>query len=197
MKFQSEKTAIDTRQALTAKLVVENLLPNDKILDYGCGTGRNIRYIKDNAQENITIAGCDIMEQLYRNAEKHNKLREQDVCIFLADQVPENEFDIVLNSHVLNVIADDEIKQSVVNNIYKTLKEGGHALIEVRTKKDVEGAKHKVPYGDGWHITKTNTYQEGITKEKMIELVTNAGFTIEEHVFKSNVHYIIVQKLEF
>lgn len=194
MKFKPEKTAIDTRQSLTAKLLVENILPNDKILDYGCGTGRNLRYIKNNSSENITLVGCDIMEQLNYNAEKHNKLREQNICIFPTNQIPENEFDIVLNSHVLNVIPDDDIKQSVVNDIYKTLVEGGHALIEVRTKKDVEGAKYKIPYGDGWHITKTNTYQEGISKNKMIQLVTNAGFKIEEHIFKSNVHYVIVQK---
>lgn len=199
MKFKPEKTAIDTRQSLTAKLVVENIVAGDKVLDYGCGTGRNMRYIKENTPKkeiNTTIVGCDIMEQLENNVEKHNVLREQGMEIFPDTQVPENEFDIVLNSHVLNVIPDDEIKQLVVNNIYRALVDGGHALIEVRTKKDVEGAKYKTPYGDGWHITRTNTYQEGLTVEKMQKLAKNAGFIIEEHVCKSDRHYMIVQKLE-
>ncbi|MGL5715321.1 MAG: hypothetical protein ACRCX2_20050, partial [Paraclostridium sp.] len=113
-------------------------------------------------------------------------------------KVQKNNFNIVLNSHVLNVIESDEIKQAVVNNIYTTLVEGGHALIEVRTKRDVEGAKSKVAHGDGWKIKCKGeyTYQEGITKEKMIQLVTNAGFTIEEHTCNSSSHLIVVQKLE-
>lgn len=196
VEFKPENTAIDTNQSYTAKLIVENILDGDKVLDYGCGTGRNMRYIKNNADvKNIVVEGCDIADQLVRNAHKHEELKKNGMDVFEDVNTPKEKYNIVLNSHVLNVIPSDEIKQLVMNNIYDALVDGGHALIEVRTKSDVEGAKHKVPFGDGWHMTKTNTYQESLTKEKMERLALNAGFVIEEHVFsKSTRHYMIVQK---
>lgn len=195
-QFNPELTAIDTRQSKSAKIIVENILIGDKILDYGCGTGRNMRYIKNNSTATVFVDGCDIADQLIYNKEKHEEIRKMDMQIMLDTEVQENNYDIVLNSHVLNVIESDEIKQAVVNNIYKALKDGGHAIIEVRTKKDVEGAKSKVVHGDGWQIKCKGkyTYQEGITKEKMVQLVTNAGFIIEEHKCNSTEHIIIVQK---
>lgn len=196
VEFKPENTAIDTNQSYTAKMIVENILDGDKVLDYGCGTGRNMRYIKNNSDaRNIVVEGCDIADQLVRNAHKHEELKKNGMDVFEDVNTPKEKYNIVLNSHVLNVIPSDEIKQQVVNNIYDALVDGGHALIEVRTKSDVEGAKHKIPFGDGWHMTKTNTYQESLTKEKMERLALNAGFEIEEHVFsKSTRHYMIVQK---
>ena len=199
VEFKPELTAIDTRQSKSAKMIVENTLAGDKILDYGCGTGRNMRYIQENLKEtNVEIMGCDIADQLKHNKEKHDNVRAMGMQILEDTQIPKNNFNIVLNSHVLNVIESDEIKQAVVNNIYDALVDGGRALIEVRTKKDVEGAKSKVAHGDGLKIKCKGeyTYQEGITKEKMVQLVTNAGFTIEEHTCNSSTHLIIVQKLE-
>lgn len=195
VEFKPENTAIDTNQSHTAKMVVENMLDGDKVLDYGCGTGRNMRYIKNNADvKNIVVEGCDIADQLVRNAHKHEELKKNGMDVFEDVNTPKEKYNIVLNSHVLNVIPSDEIKQLVMNNIYDALVDGGHALIEVRTKSDVEGAKYKVPFGDGWHMTKTNTYQESLTKEKMQMLALNAGFTIEEHFCKSTRHYMILQK---
>lgn len=194
VEFKPENTAIDTNQSHTAKMVVENIVIGDKILDYGCGTGRNMRYIKNNAQATVEIEGCDIADQLVRNAHKHEELKNKGMNIFEDVNTPKEKYNIVLNSHVLNVIPCDKIKQQVVNNIYDALVDGGHALIEVRTKSDVEGAKHKVRFGDGWHMTKTNTYQESLTKEKMQRLALNAGFIIEEHFCKSTRHYMILQK---
>lgn len=195
VEFKPENTAIDTNQSYTAKMIVENILDGDKVLDYGCGTGRNMRYIKNNSDaRNIVVEGCDIADQLVRNAHKHEELKKNGMDVFEDVNTPKEKYNIVLNSHVLNVIPSDEIKQLVMNNIYDALVDGGHALIEVRTKSDVEGAKHKVPFGDGWHMTKTNTYQESLTKEKMERLALNAGFIIEEHYCKSSRHYMIVQK---
>ena len=81
-------------------------------------------------------------------------------------------------------------------DIFQKLKEGGKAIIEVRTKQDVEGAKTKEKYGDGWKIKKGSsfTYQEGITKEKMINLVSSVGFKIEEHIYNSSRHIVVASK---
>lgn len=193
-KFNPEFTAIDTRNSKTAVMVAE-ISEGKKILDYGCGTGRNMKYIKENGQAE-KIEGCDIKEQLEYNKEKHDIVRGQGMDIFADTEVQKNKYDIVINSHVLNVIEDDAIKQLVVKKIYSALKEGGKAFIEVRTKKDVENAKTKEVHGQGYKIKCKSgyTYQEGISKEKMIALVKNAGFKIIKHTFNASNHIIVLEK---
>lgn len=194
VKFNPELTAIDTRNSKSAEMVVEVATAETKVLDYGCGTGRNIKYIKNNTP--AIVHGCDIPEQLEKEKEKHSKLMDERTIIAPASELENEAYDVVLNSHVLNVIESDEVKKIVVADIFQKLKEGGKAVIEVRTKSDVEGAKTKEKYGDGWKIKKGSsfTYQEGITKEKMINLVSSVGFKIEEHIYNSSRHIIQVVK---
>lgn len=192
--FNPELTAIDTRNSKSAELIAEVATVETKVLDYGCGTGRNIKYIKNNSAAHVD--GCDIPEQLEKEKDKHQKIIDERTVIAPASELENESYDIVLNSHVLNVIESDEVKKIVVADIFQKLKNGGKAVIEVRTKQDVEGAKTKEKYGDGWKIKKGSsfTYQEGISKEKMITLVTQAGFKIEEHIFNSTRHIIQVVK---
>ena len=63
VKFNAENTAIDTKHSKSADKIVETLKDGNKVLDYGCGTGRNIRYIIENTN-NVITDGTDIVEQL-------------------------------------------------------------------------------------------------------------------------------------
>ena len=194
VEFKPELTAIDTRNSKSAEMVANVATEEIKVLDYGCGTGRNIKYIKNNTP--AIVHGCDIPEQLEKEKEKHSKLMDERTIIAPASELKNENYDVVLNSHVLNVIESDEVKKIVVADIFQKLKNGGKEIIEVRTKQDVEGAKTKEKYGDGWKIKKGSsfTYQEGITKEKMINLVSSVGFKIEEHIYNSSRHIIQVVK---
>ena len=194
IKFNPELTAIDTRNSKSAEMILEFTTEETKILDYGCGTGRNIKYIKNNSPARVD--GCDIPEQLEKEKEKHSKLIDKRTVIAPAIELEKESYDVVLNSHVLNVIESDEVKKIVVADIFQKLKNGGKAIIEVRTKQDVEGAKTKEKYGDGWKIKKGSsfTYQEGITKEKMVNLLSNIGFKIEEHTYNSSRHIVVASK---
>ena len=195
VKFNAENTAIDTKHSKSASKIVEMVKDGNKILDYGCGTGRNIRYIIDNTN-NVITDGTDIIEQLEKQHDKHDILRKKGVFINVSSNIKNNYYNYVLCSHVLNVIDNDGIKLNVLQDIYSKLTNDGIAIIEVRTKKDVESAKTKEKYGNGYKIKKGNsyTYQEAITKEKMGELVKNAGFEILEHIFNASKHIIIIRK---
>ena len=195
VKFSPENTAIDTRNSKSAVMVADKVKENTKVLDYGCGTGRNIKYILEKTNA-IVVDGTDIIQQLKKEKAKHDILREKGSLIELSEKLPSNYYDIILNSHVLNVVEKDEIKENILADMYDKLLEGGTAIIEVRTKKDIEGAKTKEPYGDGWKIKKGNsfTYQEAISKQKIETLVKNAGFEIVEHLFNTSNHIIIIRK---
>lgn len=194
VKFKPELTAIDTRNSKSAEMVAEMAQKNEKVLDYGCGTGRNIKFIKNNADVNVD--GCDIVEQLEKEHHRHEILRSEGSVIAESSALPNDHYGIVLSSHVLNVIESDSVKKIVVADIFQKLKNGGKAVIEVRTKSDVEGAKTKESFGDGWKIKKGSsfTYQEAITKEKMVKLVTEVGFKIDEHIYNSSKHIVVAVK---
>ena len=202
VKITPESTAMNvSRESESARKVAELANQHNagywtKILDYGCGLGRNINYLIRNT-ESICIDGCDTPEQienLRKDAEKMRFFKKSGSIIATSDRV-RHDYDFILNSHVLNVVMDD-VKKIIIEDMYELLKEGGKAVIQVRTESDVASAKTKEKYGDGWLIKKgkDTTYQEGITKEKMQELLTDAGFKIINHRFTKSIHMVEVVK---
>ena len=121
VEFKPELTAISTNNSYSAKVIAEKVAITDRVLDYGCGTGRNIEFISKNSMCSA-IDGTDIEPQLEKEKVKHNKLRELGHVIEVSNFIKNSHYDYVLNSHVLNVIADDEIKEIVVQDIYDKLK---------------------------------------------------------------------------
>lgn len=200
IKITPEVTAMNvSRESESARQLVK-LIQLDKkdvknVLDYGCGLGRNIKYLLKNT--NCLVDGCDTEEQvknINKDTEKMAYFKSQSTTVTTSDKL-ENKYDFILNSHVLNVVMDD-VKKIIVDDIYRLLKNNGKAVIQVRTESDVTSAKTKEKYGDGWLIKKgkDTTYQEGITKEKMQDLLTNAGFKIINHRFTKSIHMVEVEK---
>ena len=194
INFEPELTAISINNSKGAEILKEKISPMDKVLDYGCGTGRNMEYMHHDLGGEIH--GTDTPKQLEKEVNKHDKLRDLGMTIEASELLENGFYDYVLNSFVLNVIESDDVKKSVLEDIHKKLKNNGEAIIEVRTKRDVESAKTKEPYKDGWKIKRGSkfTYQEAITKEKMIDLVTSVGLKIKEHIFNSNNHIVVACK---
>lgn len=195
IEFKPQNTAIVKGRSYSAMVLVENLNKSEKVLDYGCGCGRNMVYIKDHTND-IQVDGTDIIEQLIKEKKRHNDLRSRGCVIVESSLLKNGSYDKVLNSHVLNVIESDEVKSLVVRDIYDKLKVGGTAYFEVRTKSDIGSAKTKEKYGDGFKIKKGSdfTYQEALTKEKMKHLLESNGFNIVSHIFNSSRHMVVVSK---
>ena len=189
-----ELTAISTRHSKSAEMIAEMAQGNTEfVLDYGCGTGRNMNYLLSSG---IISCGCDIPEQLESQHDKHLELMEKGCLIMEAKYFGDNQFGFILCSHVLNVIYDDQVKIAVLSDIHRLLADNGVAVIEVRTQKDVESAKTKEACGNGYVVKKGSsyTYQEGISKAKMEMLCRNAGLKVVSHVCNSSRHIIVVSK---
>ena len=160
LNIRPELTAISIKHSKSAEMLAEMAQNTDGfVLDYGCGTGRNMNYL---LSQGIVSCGCDI----------------------------------ILCSHVLNVIHDDAVKIAIVSDIARLLKTGGLAYIEVRTKHDVEAAKTKEAFGNGYVIKKGSayTYQEAISKAGLEWLCRQAHLKVVAHICNSSKHIICVQK---
>ena len=194
-KIKSELTAINTGHSTSADIIGRVLQNNTdiKALDYGCGTGRNIDYIYDVYHQ--VVDGCDIPEQLAR--QKYEKAEENGSIVTLAKYLPCSSYEIILCSHVLNVILDDNVKQFVIDDIARLLKIGGSCYLEVRTKSDINSSSTKKEYQEGYIIPRgknSATYQEIVGQEKIERLAKNAGLSTYTLVDNSSKHIVVLTK---
>ena len=101
--------------------------PRPRIIDVGCSTGYMLKALRARFPHAI-VAGADItrepLEKLARSM--------PEVALFhldiLRSPLPENTFDAAILLNVLEHIADD---QAVLRHVYRFLKPGGVAVIEV------------------------------------------------------------------
>ena len=114
--------------------------PNDRILDLGCGTGRNSCLMAKYLREKGSIVGLDIgaemIEQFEKKCAKYPNVEIQNLRI--DDPLPfENEFDKALLSFVFHGFPDDR-KKLIVENVKRALKPGGALYILDYNEFDLE-----------------------------------------------------------
>jgi hypothetical protein len=140
-----------------------NLLNKDEIIiDYGSGLGMvknyfsNFNYIDfepyPQERENPNFTSSENLLNAYKNKASG-----------------------VVCNLVLNVIDNIEDRKNAVENILKLLKIGGVAFIVTRTPQQVEGAKTKEKYGDGYKIKSKDgyTFQKGFTNNELKAYVSS------------------------
>lgn len=92
-----------------------------RILEYGCGTGRNLAFIHEHFPD-AEIFGGDISKQSVALAKEENPFA---YCFSLEEEGPyPDHFDLVFVAGVFHHISPNE-RLSVMSNIYKQLKDGG------------------------------------------------------------------------
>lgn len=99
------------------------------------------------------------------------------------DDVPDNVADKLVNMNVLNVVEKD-VRDNLVQQIGRVLKENGSGIINTRSAAEVNAAKNKIKSGDGWIIGtgKERTFQKGFTPKELQEYVKQIlgqGFAVE------------------
>jgi len=113
----SHKTAIKRNSiSAPARFLRQQKLLNGRILDYGCGRGKD----------------CE-------------ELKAEGYDPYWRPQMPEGKFDTVLCTFVLNVM-DVLEQEKVLNNIKALLSNNGKAYITVRRDLTAEGLTYKYTY---------------------------------------------------
>ena len=108
-----------------------NIISNDTILDLGCGSGRNAKLMSAYLNENGSITGLDISDDMEKNFKaKFDKDKRID---FINKRIDidfdlNKRFDIVFISFVIHGFPHD-IRKTVIKNAYKHLKPGGRFII--------------------------------------------------------------------
>ncbi len=139
-------TAIARRRpSLPLRMVLGKLY--GKILDYGCGRGFDVNYLRSLGYD---AYGYDPYWEQWNNPEI----------------LTPNTYDNVLCFYVLNVVLPKE-RHYILEEIKKVMKDDGHAYIAVRDTSEIVVGR---PYYDGV-LTIRGTFQKVFTSEELVDLV--------------------------
>lgn len=112
----------------------EDLLKGKKILDAGCGTGRDAAYLTEDGFE---VVGIDLSKKMLELAKKRTKAKFK--VMDLRDlKFKKEEFDGIWCMSTLSDIPQNEAK-TIIQNFMKILKTNGIIYISAR-----EGKGHKI-----------------------------------------------------
>lgn len=163
---------------LKTMLELNEIDSNLTILDYGCGHGYDLNYLKN---MELNVCGYDKYIKTY-SKDDYNK----------------EYYDIILCFYVLNTIQEETERIEVISSILNILKENGHAYIAVRSINELHINKKQqyTHYKDGI-ITKKGTFQKYFDKEYLDHLITYNFTNIKYQYIKfpSNTLFIKLSKI--
>ena len=117
-----------------SRMVIElaKVMPGDKVLDVGCGTGNLTLTAKSAAGAGGAAYGIDASPEMIDVARKKAKRLNSDVVfdIGLIEKIPfpDVTFDVVVSRLVIHHLPDD-LKHKAFAEIFRVLKPGGHFLV--------------------------------------------------------------------
>jgi SAM-dependent methyltransferase len=117
VSYFAEYKIIETKKRLET-------LPN-KILDFGCGVGRNINFIEKHF-ENAKLFGCDISSKSIQQARREIK----NATFFeLGNDLISEKFDLIFISNVFHHIAVNERQNVIKDQIIPLLNDNGNLIV--------------------------------------------------------------------
>jgi SAM-dependent methyltransferase len=137
-----------------------------RILDFGCGPGRDLKIFRDAGHETIGLEGAERFVQLAR---EHSgcEVWHQD---FLSLELPADYFDGIFANAALFHVPSQELAR-VLKQLWATLKPSG-VLFSSNPRGDNE---------EGWNGERYGVYYD---LERWRELVTAAGFIEISHYYR-------------
>lgn len=129
----------------------------DRILDAGCGSGRNAHYLR---REGFTVYGVD-----------ENPRAAVD-CVATLDALPfaDRDFDVVICSAVLHFARDDAHFEAMVGELFRVLRPG--ALFFARLASSA-GIESQVRWRDGRRATLPDGSDRYLVDEAQLMRLTN------------------------
>lgn len=147
------------------KKFIDTIPDNSKVLDVGCGNGKNMTYIKN---KSINVIGVDFSEKLLEICEKKLlNVVKADVRNLPFD---DDTFDYVISIAVIHHLSTEKYRQKSINEMLRVCKSNGKVLISTWAFEQPDMSKFNFIPGDNnvkWNITKRYYYiydRENIVK---------------------------------
>ena len=148
-------------------LMYREILPKEKdaaILDFGCGTGHFLFFLKCNGYQNITGIDRSAQQIEYCRKHVHDCVQVVDGLEFLANQ--HDTYDAISAHDVLEHFSKDQTL-SFLDLVYQGIKPGGLLILRVPNMSNPFSLDSR--YNDFTHET-------GFTSKNLVQLLSTVGF---------------------
>jgi len=172
-----------------------------KILDVGCGSGRNII-----ANPHISYYGVDFSEEMLKFARENAKKKGVKYILKKsgAEELPfeDNFFEVAICISTLHCIENEKNRKKTLEELYRVLKKDGEAMISVwnkDTNDKLSELKTKEGYLNWQKDGKTyQRYYYFYDKDELQKLLQSIGFKVlktrisgdEKHSKKNFIFYV-------
>ena len=162
---------------------------NKVVLDAGCGTGKFLKVLENNATEYIGIDLSD--KQLEKAKRKSKKSTSEFICSNLSTiKLESNKVDLIVCSWVLGTIIDLDERNDCLNELKRLLKSNG-TIILIENDEDSEFEEIRSRTKD----TRTRDYNNWILSNQfVIEKQINTHFIFDSIEVAKNCFEVIYGK---
>lgn len=157
-----------------AKSIVCHLNENAKIIDLGCGNGRDSLFFKRNGLDVTAVDKAEVaINTLHEQHGHHIRFKCDD--FILTDELKPEHFDYCYSRFTMHSI-DQNQQDMMIENVYKSLKNDGLFFIEVRSiKDDIYGLGEEVERNA---FIYNDHYRRFVVKEELEQELEKTGFEI-------------------
>ncbi|MEM7162083.1 MAG: class I SAM-dependent methyltransferase [Bacteroidota bacterium] len=142
-----------------------------RILDAGCGRGRNVRYLlKNNFDVYAIDENLEYIEELlsdfppYREKIKHARIEEFSIDL---------SFDIIICNAVLHFARNHVHFDEMFKSLFQLLSKGG--ILFIRMTSNIGLNYSPLSAGDGVYYLRDDTERYLLTEEKIVEIQRKFG----------------------
>jgi SAM-dependent methyltransferase len=161
-----------------------------KVLDAGCGGGRNLVYFLNNGFEVFGIdqsaEAVEAVKQLSASLSPANPI--DNFAVAPVEDMPfaDAQFDVVICSAVLHFAQDAEHFDAMMRSLWRVLKPGGHFF--ARLASDI-GIEDKVkPLGNFRYLLPDGSERFLVSEDVLMEYTDTLGGKLFEPLKTTNVH---------
>lgn len=180
----------------SVKNFINNLPDNSKLLEVGCGNGKNLLL-----RDDLDTYGCDISDEFVNLCKKRN------LNVILNDNTKlsydDNEFDNTISVAVIHHMSTEERRRNSIKELIRVTKPRGKIFIEVWAMEQEDNSRFKfdkqdllIPFKDKKTGNILGNRYYHIFKERELEKLINNIFNVNiiESFYEKGNWGIIIQK---
>ena len=158
---------------LLDQIIKGRFLPEHKILDAGCGRGRNMRWF---ANHNYNVQGCDTNEEMLQESPPYTGLPATCFKVAAVENMPyaNDEFDHVICNAVLHFAESPQHFLAMMKEMHRVLKPGGVLFIRMTSKFGLP--ENYTDMGNGRFLQQDGYERFLLTKDLLNQVKTAIGF---------------------
>lgn len=174
---------------LEVKKFFEKIPTEIKVLDAGCGNGKNMIYLQN---KGISVKGIDFSEKLLQICRNKNlDVEEADIRQL---PFPDNSFDYVISIAVIHHLSKESDRHKAIKEMLRVCKPGGKVLFSTWALEQPCTSRFSFDLGDNfvkWEDTKRYYYI--YDKENINSFLK--GYSVESLVLDQGNYFINLVKI--